>query len=872
MNYPTYASQAKTFLLFIISFSSLGAQDTITPTAVCDEHTLVVLDNTGNAYVNAITFDDGSTDDSNCIDYFRARRMDQPNASFTEIVQFDCTDIGPDLQVVMRVFDCAGNVADCMVMVTVEDKTAPMISCPDPMMIDCGNLSAIYNGPDATAIDNCALATLTSSDFSNLEDCGMGTIERTWVATDIYGNVSSCTQIFNLINNDIPTVTYFDANPPTFNSCGGYDYEEPTVNGTICTMVGIEHEDLVFEIVADACYKIIRTWKIMDWCVYDINNPANDPEGILVGGYEYELGEDGYMEYVQVLKFLDDVPPSIEVEVDSLICNYTNDCGPTLVEMTVNYEDDCTPADQLTIYHTLYEWLNDVWSVLVQNEEGEYSGFLTNGLYKIDYTVDDQCGNIATDWQTFEVKDCKNPTPYCINPTVVTINDNSNSVELWASDFDFGSYDNCTESSNLTLTLVNTNGFGTPIPASLAMDGFQGWTISCSDISANGNDVFEFELHVTDEAGNTEFCSVPVTIVGNGCIDPGTPIVTGSISSAYSEFGDSDVQITVGNTSSTMVSNEDGFYFIGFPFTLDGALSFEYLPEINQESINIEDLSIVESHILNETPIEGKYARLSADMNNSDSFTGADVVMIRRIILGFEDALENWRMHYVHEGNQEILFNTSDENLIFDIDAYLPGDIVVGTSPFTEELPALIVKEDGGLVNVSLNSDLAIRDIQFTIEFDPNALVNFNAEIAEQSFNLDNLSKGIISFLGTNLEKGMPLFSFEFTDPSAIPTLKITDNQTKSLAKSNAGLFTPTLKVETSSAVYPNPFTGSTTIDLSDFDKAQIQIFNSLGQEVMNVSNIEAKTYAIGNELAKGIYFVKISADGIEESIKIVKQ
>ena len=63
MNYPTYASQAKIFLLFILTFS-LQAQDTVTPSAVCDEHTIVVLDNTGNAYVNATTFDDGSTDTS----------------------------------------------------------------------------------------------------------------------------------------------------------------------------------------------------------------------------------------------------------------------------------------------------------------------------------------------------------------------------------------------------------------------------------------------------------------------------------------------------------------------------------------------------------------------------------------------------------------------------------------------------------------------------------------------------------------------------------------------------------------------------------------------------------------------------------------
>ena len=41
------------------------------------------------------------------------------------------------------------------------------------------------------------------------------------------------------------------------------------INEDECDLIGVTHEDVVFPIVDGACFKILRTWKVIEWCLYE---------------------------------------------------------------------------------------------------------------------------------------------------------------------------------------------------------------------------------------------------------------------------------------------------------------------------------------------------------------------------------------------------------------------------------------------------------------------------------------------------------------------------------------------------------------------------------------------------------------------------
>ena len=52
---------------------------------------------------------------------------------------------------------------------------------------------------------------------------------------------------------------------------GTGNYGEPTFLGKDCELLGTSFEDQVFTVVPDACFKIERTWTVINWCTYNPN-------------------------------------------------------------------------------------------------------------------------------------------------------------------------------------------------------------------------------------------------------------------------------------------------------------------------------------------------------------------------------------------------------------------------------------------------------------------------------------------------------------------------------------------------------------------------------------------------------------------------
>jgi len=284
----------------------------------------------GVTWVKAKTFDDGSYD--NCGDiHFTVQRMpptagsnysdcilalndlnghpecdktldpfpDFPSeferaVSEYDSIKFYCCEVGTTQTVILRVYqlDDQGNVVigpsgepvqnQCMVQVEVQDKIKPVCTPPGPVTVSCENFDpSLWAYGKASVYDNCCLdqtqvyqgqcgLSHTASYTSFDTVCNKGTINRTFRAYDCHGFSSTCTQRI-IVNYEQDYYVKFP-NDVIVTVCDGTgNYGEPTFFGEDCELLGVSHEDEIFTVVPDACYKIERTWTIINWCTYNPN-------------------------------------------------------------------------------------------------------------------------------------------------------------------------------------------------------------------------------------------------------------------------------------------------------------------------------------------------------------------------------------------------------------------------------------------------------------------------------------------------------------------------------------------------------------------------------------------------------------------------
>ena len=249
-----------------------------TPPAVsCQQSTKTALGGNGKSVLDAAVFNAGTTDNC-CLDHFEVRRMTNgcsAGTNFGATVTFCCADIGDSLLVVFRAFDCNGNTNDCMVRILVEDKLPPSCIPPANVTVSCESFDpTLWNYGQATVVDNCCVgATQTTNNYAQFDTiCNRGTIIRTFHASDCNGQTAQCTQQIVVDYHQDYYIKFPDDKIVT--SCNGTgNYGEPVFFGKDCELLGVSYVDEIFTVVEDACYKIERTWSIINWCTYNPNLP-----------------------------------------------------------------------------------------------------------------------------------------------------------------------------------------------------------------------------------------------------------------------------------------------------------------------------------------------------------------------------------------------------------------------------------------------------------------------------------------------------------------------------------------------------------------------------------------------------------------------
>jgi hypothetical protein len=703
-----------------LAYFPLRVRDQVAPVAVCDNSPVISLSGLDFGRMFAEALDDGSWDNCGVARLEIRRNLYNPNtggcgdqwSEWLPSIDFSCCDVGETIMVELQVVDEAGNTNRCMTEITPEEKVRPTCIAPVSVNVSCetlpdgfdpediNELTAVFGAPDAT--DNCSATVEELAPLVNLE-CNAGTILRRFRATDNFGNesINTCQQVISIQESNNFEIR-FPADEELLCSEGPSD--SVIVNTLGCDMLAVNFTDQVFDGNGNACQTIQRTWRVINWCQYDGasapfivsrdtdcdletgeepvwvlsrpdgftyidrdndetdgNNNPTASENLCQGFGDYWQRADyqgGYYQYMQIIKVIDDVAPSLAFTAPDPFCSLDN----TTCEASINYpftlSEGCLPG----ISDDDPEGMN-IRIILDANADGLPEEDLTNagilsggypnytlggsypvGNHRFEVQLSDGCGNEEVYFLPFEITDCSAPSPTCLNGLAVTLDahdsDGDGTIDggigdVWADDFIVGNPIDC--SGDLTFSI---NRLGDPVNIDST-----GIFFSCADTG-----LVEIEVHTWDALGNRSTCETFLLVQDPDgvCSDDfvQTSTMAGGIETE-SGLQVEEVEISLsGGMGAWMVTGPDGSYSFeglapGGDYTISPVRDGD-----DMNGISTYDMLLISKHILGVAPLQTPYQLIAADINRSGNVSTLDMIALRRLILGDELELTNntsWR-------------------------------------------------------------------------------------------------------------------------------------------------------------------------------------------------------------------------------------
>ena len=813
---------------------SLTVRDQEEPTAVCEQNTVVSIPSPGIAVVMAHNFDDGSHDNCAGNIYFKARKMDIGSCDnengddsnqngyqewFDDQVIFCCDEaLSEDVMVILRVYsvnpgpgpvdpvreqpggDLHGNFTECMVQVEIQDKIWPNLTCPDDLTIDCDDdYSDLSIYGNATASDNCSFV-LDEVPVENLNECNLGTITRTFRASDPSGNTTTCTQTITVAN-----LTPFNEDhivwPENYttNVCGAETdpedlpegFDEPTIDESgACGIIAMNYVDNLFDIAFPACYKILRVWTVIDWCVYDPEYPENG----------------GKFTHTQIVKILDEDDPVLTCP-EPIRVPVSANCETGWVDVPIPAVEDCN--ENVIITHNS-PYADDLIGP-------DASGAYPLGTTQVTFTAIDECGNFASCTVDISVEDLSAPAAVCIVGLSVNLTHDEGFIRaiVDAESFDASSVDNCTANEDLVRTIRRAISDPTGPPSTTEL------TFTCSDL---GIQLIEF--WVEDEQGNSDYCTTYISVQDNNGICPTSLTDIGMVAGGiFTESGemveDVTVEINTIDPREYLTASDGHFEFPDVPM----GQNYTVIPRKDMNVMNgvsTLDIVLITKHIIGVQPLGSPYKIIAADVDRSGTISTLDLVRLRRLILNVDNTLPNgntsWRFvpadfvfpnpENPFEGFFPEIYNINDfDTDIMDVEfvaikvgdvngSVVPSGFAGGLDERSNDGLLELVAEDrsfssGETISVSVSgtqlSDL--KGYQFTLNFDPAALEFQYIE----STGLDNMSDD--NFGLTAVERGFITTSW--------------NTSANDIVQEEAILFTVVFKAKNNSSLHESLFINS---------------------------------------------------------------
>ena len=914
--------------------------DVTKPSAACVDQLNVSVPNEWGARVFVDDIDAGSFDA--CGIASREIRIVGSGAAWSDQVDIGCEYVHSNVQIEMRVIDNKGNENICWLDVLVEDKINPICEAlPDEQgfcdeyhngelgastdvnedfemsnseyVALTGDLLAVYNAefgdPAALKVceDNLNSAVCGSLEFEQQYQliawpCGQINAKRRYRVRDWSGNYSSWVE-------QRITIDYRQNWSITFpadweGSCGDLaPAEDIEINNGACDLLGVEVTERQFEVPGDACFKIERTYHVINWCTFQA---GQDPVEIarVEGDHGFADGltvtsegneSNGYWTYIQVLRVHDDEAPVITIiDPEPCINGVDFDALPY-------GEEDVTPGaapfecDELKTWSAIatdcssnITWEGRLFNsntgeLVATSNTNEISFIVSNKeSYFAEFWAFDGCGNSAGNkGEPVLFWDCKKPTPYVLNGVAVELGQ-TGSVQVWATDLDQNSFDNCTDQSLLDFRIWAD--FLGEAPTDLAGVQSLGKVIEFDCDRIGTNVVF---IYVIDEEGNFDVVETFVNVQDNmsACsgVEPNAGMVAGRIVNPQGENVESVEVAISGGVNESMTTGADGYY----QFELVSGADYTVTPtkDINPlNGVSTFDLVLISKHILGITQFDTPYKYVAADVNKSGTITAFDMVQLRQLILNITEefpANDSWR--FVDASYEFTTPNPASENfgefytintlsgdmMNMDFVGVKVGDVngnasannllgaesrsTVGTYNLTAQDRFV---EAGEQVKVEFGSQGTAQGYQFTMNYagTKGQIVEGVAKAA--NFNTALAERGAIaaSWNGEANEEVQFALTFTATTSGLLSELvSISSDMTRAEAYNEAGelmnvsidFTAPTATGFELSQNTPNPFKGETVIgfNLPVAGQASLTVMDAQGKVVKFISGDYAKGY-----------------------------
>ena len=697
------------------------------PVAICNQNISLNLDNQGGAILPvAIVF--AGSEMMDC----EGRFLTFSFSSTTIMTRlfYDCSDIG-DASVTLFVTDADGNQSSCMSTVTIADNEE---SCA----ADCVNPEAVCTNPQTINLSSDGVITVQASAFyagDQVVDCAGVPLNFSFDAAGADTQTTfSCsnigTQSVNLFVTDsrgarsvcVSSVTV--VNPA--DTCT--DCIEPVAMCNPNLVLNINNNGLT-RLAASDIYSGARDTDCNGNALRfsfseNLTNTLQTFNCSSIGDVRISLyltDNDNNQSTCNTIVSVTDT----DAICDQLCVNPDAVCNPDVIAninsdgiVRLNAIDlyagnrmmDC---DGTMLQYSFSTNENDDVQTISCNEVGEQ-------IFNLFVTTGD--GSQTTCQTTVTITDDNNVC--CDNDPSLVCRDASINLNFFDLDLN-----GVLDSSNVTVTVQDLIGAGTDlvecngdsIVFSFSIDVDNVSTVfGCDDLGS-----MTLELFSTTAAGAVQSCQSNIAITDQG--DQCQPNATSSISIMRGKIMTTqqtmipEVEVDLRGADEVSMTDEAGSYaFSNMP------LGGQYIIKPRKQDTPVKGLStldilLIRNHIYGHSLLDSPYKLLAADVNQSESITGADIVEIKKMLLGLQDDFSNndsWRF-------------ISEDNTFFDAERPYWG-LVKDQYPILEYSGFTNVDFTGikiGDVNEDVNRILAA-------EIRSRSLIHLTMELTDASVNL----------------------------------------------------------------------------------------------------------------------------------------
>lgn len=749
---------------------------------------------TGNQItVSADELDNGSFDECGFVD-FSVARMEAPCDTSDLILSDDihicCEDVGTTVMVMFQVVDGSGNTSIAMIGIEVEDISGPslVIDLPD-ITVSCdyqyipgqtqdfgkfvGNAidrdsiiieadSVEFSGPTLEGLvsENCSMIVTEEIINEDVDSqCGTGSVTRMITITDGSDNSISLFQTINFVNyfpfdeNDIIWPSDFVEN----NVCDPSQLEPenlsapfdiPVTTDDSCDNIADSKLDDIdygpFE--SDTLFIINRQWAIADWC-------------------QNTNGQFATFNHTQIITVLNTIEPTISGGCSTINeCNFSPVCADLDIDIEINAMDDCTPNENISYSYSI-DFDTDNSADVTGNSNSATIAFPL-GTHLITWIATDAQGNSDMCFQEVQVDNCNLPSPICLAGqefALVGVDTDGNGgiddeqITIHVDQIDGGSSIAC----------------DVPFTLSLSTDT----TVVDTIFDCDGIGTHLLSLYVTDNiTGAQDFCQVLVDVIDTNDVDICIPTTSqakifGLVKSELDK-STNDVKLELEGTDMQVSSEEGNYQFPAMP--LGGAYNLKPSHETYPlDGITTYDILLIQKHILGLKVLDSPYKILAADADGSENISGADIIYLRKLILGDISEFSNqsswqfvWKDQTFIDQYNPWLNNDNfyeipalNEDMEIDFISIKTGDVNHSSPNLTNEIIDtrsvstmeydLINNNDEIIIPVKIDDQKNIEGFQFSFRYNDDAyefkeLISGNISITNEMISEKDINLGVI--------------------------------------------------------------------------------------------------------------------------------